>query len=146
MRRAVATRTGVSRMQSILLMFSSSVPIENVHPLQCGIFRLKFRSDRRPGLPIEPVWTFYPRYWGEVIGKHIRLMQRWLLLRRITARVRATSGADSYTDLALTPAHDEVGEELALFGHTAAARAEVERLRKIGRLTRQSRTTVVTTT
>jgi len=143
MRRAVATRTGVSRMQSILLMFSSSVPIENVHPLQCGIFRLKFRRDRRPDLPIESAWAFYPRYWREVIGKHIRLMHRWLLLRRITALVRATQGADSYTDLALTPARDEDSEELELFDHTAAARAEVERVRKIARLTQTNRTTVV---
>ena len=44
----------------------SAVPIEGVHPLQGGFLRLKYRRDRRPGLPIEPVWAFYPKYGWEM--------------------------------------------------------------------------------
>ena len=135
MRRAAATNTGLARMQSILLMFSSAVAIENVHPLQCGIFRLKFRKDRRANLQIEPVWVFYPKYLWEIVSKHTRLLQRWLLLRRITARVRKTSRSGVYTDLALTAVNDEAADMLELFTHTRSARTEVERIRKITRLT-----------
>src|SRR5262245_45400508 len=135
MRRAAAANTGLARMQSILLMFSSAVAIENVHPLQCGIFRLKFRKDRRANLQIEPVWVFYPKYLWEIVSKRTRLLQRWLLLRRITARVRKTSRSGVYTDLALTAVNDEAADMLELFTHTRSARTEVERIRKITRLT-----------
>jgi radical SAM superfamily enzyme YgiQ (UPF0313 family) len=135
MRRAAATNTGISRMQSILLMFSSAVSIEGVHPLQCGIGRLKFRHDRRPGLPIEPIWAFYPKYLWEIVSKHVQLLRRWLLLRRITAQVRCAAHADAYTDLALTPVNDEEGDTLELFIHNDSARMEVARIRKLAALT-----------
>ena len=40
------------------------VPLENVHPLQAGLFRLKHPDERRPELPREPALTFYPRFAG----------------------------------------------------------------------------------
>ena len=43
----------------VLFWFSSAVPIEGVHPLQWGIFRIKYRLDRRAGLPIESPFVFY---------------------------------------------------------------------------------------
>ena len=50
----------MSRLVAFIFMFASSVPIEGVHPLQGGFLRRKYRLDRRPGMPIEPVWSFYP--------------------------------------------------------------------------------------
>ncbi len=135
MRRAAATGTGLSRMESILLMFSSAVPIENVHPLQCGIFRLKFRHGRRPELPVEPIWAFYPKYFWEIASKHARLAYRWLQLRRITARVRSMPHAEAYTDLALTAVDEPESDTLELFTQNDAARTEVARVRRIAELT-----------
>jgi hypothetical protein len=134
MRRAVATKTGFSRMQSTLLLFLNSVAIENVHPLQCGIIRLKFRRDRRRELPIEPIWVFYPKYLWEIFSKHIRLLQSWILLNRIAARVRRTPQAEAYTDLALTPVRDDETDTLDLFTQNDAARSEVVRMRTIANL------------
>ena len=37
----------------------------------------KFRRDRRPGFPIEPAWSFYPRYIGETVGKQVRWLWLW---------------------------------------------------------------------
>ena len=74
LRRGVAVGMGVSRLQSELFLFSTSFPVENVHPLQCGAFRLKYRLDRRPGMPIEPAWTFYPRYFWEIVTKHAGIL------------------------------------------------------------------------
>ena len=61
-RRALAAGVGMSRLVSVLFAFSIAFPVEGLHPLQFGMFRLKYRKDRRPDRPIEPAWRFYPRY------------------------------------------------------------------------------------
>ena len=53
-----------------------AVPDHLVHGLQsisstsirskAACCALKYRRDRRPGLPIEPVWSFYPKYLAEI--------------------------------------------------------------------------------
>ena len=47
MRRAGATGINLSSLAGTLLHFSQFTAMENVHPLQGGIFRLKYRTDRR---------------------------------------------------------------------------------------------------
>ena len=63
----------------VLYMFSAAVAVEGVHPLQAGFFRLKYRRDRRPGMPIEPAWAFYPQVRLGV-GVEVRpdRLTRWL--------------------------------------------------------------------
>jgi len=63
LRRAAASGMGMSRLLAVLFVFSAAFPVEKLHPLQAGAFRLKYRLDRRPSFPIEPVWAFYPRYF-----------------------------------------------------------------------------------
>ena len=46
-----------------------AIDIEKIHPLETGLFRYKFRRDRRPGIPIEPSWKFYPKYAVESVGR-----------------------------------------------------------------------------
>ena len=53
MRRAHATGINIRSLMPVLMWFSSAMKIENLHPLQWGIFRVKHRKDRRPGFPIE---------------------------------------------------------------------------------------------
>ena len=55
MRRAAALRTFGSKLFAIT-WFKGCIELENVHPVESGILRLKFRRDRRPSLPMEPVW------------------------------------------------------------------------------------------
>ena len=55
MRRAAALRHS-SNALFLITWFKGSIEIENIHPLESGFMRLKFRRDRRPTLPIEPVW------------------------------------------------------------------------------------------
>ena len=57
MRRAGATGISLRSLAKILLIFSTSVRLENVHPLQTGVLRLKHPSERRPGLPRLMKWT-----------------------------------------------------------------------------------------
>ena len=52
-RRAAATGVPLGSLVKVLVSFATAVRLENVHPLQAGILRLKTRSERRPGLPLE---------------------------------------------------------------------------------------------
>jgi hypothetical protein len=61
-RRAGATGINLSSLAGTLLHFSQFTSLENVHPLQGGTIRLKFRRDRRSTFAVEPMWRFYPRY------------------------------------------------------------------------------------
>ena len=60
LRRAAASRMGMSRLLSVLFFFSTCFQVEGVHPLQGGVFRFKYRRDRRSTLSIEPVWSSIP--------------------------------------------------------------------------------------
>ena len=53
LRRAYACGINIRSLMPVLFWFSSAVPVENLHPLQWGIFRIKRRTDRRSGLPLE---------------------------------------------------------------------------------------------
>ncbi len=112
MRRAAAAGMGMSRLLAVLFAFSVAFPVEKLHPLQFGAFRLKYRRDRRPGLPIEPVWSFYPKYLWEIVRKHGRLAQQWIEMSRMCARARRDQKVNPYTDLAMTPVTDEETETL----------------------------------
>src|SRR5437867_13290016 len=57
----------------LLVSFATMVRLESVHPLQSGVLRLKHPSERRPGLPREPVWVFWPRFVWESLYKHVIL-------------------------------------------------------------------------
>jgi hypothetical protein len=135
LRRAATFDLGVSHLTGLLYMFSKAVEIENVHPLQGGLFRRKYRLDRRFGMPIEPVWTFYPKLVWEIASKHVRMVRHWLMLDRMCRKLRKHPDRHSYIDAALAPVEDDEAETLELFTHNEQARNEVVRTRKIAALT-----------
>jgi hypothetical protein len=102
--------------------------VEKVHPLESGFFRLKFRTDRRPGLPIEPIWRFYPRYHLETVAKLTRWAILYLRLRALYLRIRRAMPPKKagvlrklpYTDLAMTPVSEREVETHELFNNEAA--------------------------
>ena len=53
LRRAAVFDLKVSHLSGLLYMFGKTVEAEKVHPLQSGLIRLKFRRDRRYGMPLE---------------------------------------------------------------------------------------------
>jgi Radical SAM superfamily len=135
LRRGVAAKMGVSRLQAVLFFFSAAFPVEHMHPLQCGAVRLRHRLDRRPGLPIEPVWSFYPKYAWELFSKHVSLAKHWITLSIMLRRARGEQKVRPYTDLALTPVTEHDTDTLEMFTHNEVARNEVARTRKIAELT-----------
>src|SRR5258708_12428054 len=70
LRRAVATSVPVNSLIKVLVNFATTVRLENVHPLQGGILRLKHPSERRPRLPRDRPFTFYPRFFCDTLTNH----------------------------------------------------------------------------
>lgn len=122
--RLVAKRASASNAILLMTWFGGSIHIEGVHPLEAGLFRYKYRRDRRPGLTIEPAWRFYPRYFFESITKLGRWFGTYAGLRLIYLRIKRDPKRYEYMDLALTPVSDEDTENLELF-HSAAAQTFV---------------------
>jgi len=139
LRRAAAAGMGMARLAAVLFFFSGYPAVEKLHPLQGGIFRLKYRRDRRPGFPIEPVWVFYPRYLWEVVSKHARMAQRWFALDAMRRRILRDPAHRLYTDQALTEVSEDEAEALDLLTHNEAARREVDRARRIAGLGKRER-------
>jgi radical SAM superfamily enzyme YgiQ (UPF0313 family) len=124
LRRLVAKNGRAANAIVLMMWFMSAIHLEGVHPLESGVFRLKFRRDRRPGLPREPVWKFYPRYWIESAVKLARLALLYGRIRRIYKRIKEDPNRHNYMDVALTPVTDHDTEDLEMF-HTPSAPAFV---------------------
>ena len=124
LRRLLANHGPASNAIVLITWFMSAIHLEKVHPLESGVFRLKFRRDRRPGLPIEPVWRFYPKYCAESVIKISKLVALYTRLRRLYLRLKKDEARFNYTDLALTPVTDHDFEDLEMF-HTPSAAAFV---------------------
>jgi Radical SAM superfamily len=124
LRRLVAKKGRAANAIVLMMWFMSAIHLEGVHPLESGVFRLKFRRDRRPGLPREPVWIFYPRYWIESVVKLSRLAILYGRIRRIYKRIKEDPDRFKYMDVALTPVTDHDIEDLEMF-HTPSAPAFV---------------------
>jgi radical SAM superfamily enzyme YgiQ (UPF0313 family) len=142
LRRAAASGGRVSHLAGLLFSFGRFIAIENVHPLQGGVLRRKYRRDRRPEFPIEPVWTFYPKYLWGVFRSWTLMSKEFLAIERMRRRVLHDPRKSLYTDLALTAVADDETETLELFTHNEGAKAEVERAHKIAELTGGGRAAV----
>lgn len=130
MRRAAASRISPGKVMFLLLWFYGSITLEKVHPLESGYFRRKYRKDRRPTLPIESPFVFYPRYAGEILTKHARLFAMYWRCGRIRRQLKKDPNARSYTDLALSPVNEDEFDVLEMFGASDAAKAAVDKMRQ----------------
>ena len=139
LRRAAACSIGVSHLAVLLWGFSRSVSFENVHPLQSGLFRRKYRLDRRHGMAPDPVWHFYPKLAWEILSKHACMLRHFLAISKILRRVRHDPQRYAYMDQALADASDDETETLQLFTHNEDARERVAHERKVAALTHGGR-------
>jgi len=126
-RRAYATGINLKSLRVVLFWFSGAVPTEGVHPLQWGIFRIKHRTDRRSGLPIENPIVFYSKYAADIARKVFMAGKRWRHLTRLINKVQSDPTAKFHMDNALTPVADEDAEHMGLYTQNEAARVAVER-------------------
>jgi Radical SAM superfamily len=136
LRRAAATGVPLGSLVRLLARFALTDPLENVHPLQGGLLRLKHPSERRPDLPRERLWVFWPRFMWHTLRTHAisaHMVMRLLLWKRAITR---DPDARTYTDLALTLVRDDDDVTLDLLTKTTGARAAVAHVNKVNKLTR----------
>jgi hypothetical protein len=130
-RRAAATRMNMTSMALMLLWFSASVALEKIHPLESGIVRLKFRKDRRPGLPIESPFLFYPKCVAELVVKHVKIAR--LLGRTVSLahRIKRDPQSRHYMDVALSPPSVDDLDALDMFKVSDGARAAASKAKRL---------------
>src|SRR3989440_8012089 len=138
LRRAAATGVPMGSLLKLLVSFATMVRLENVHPLQSGVLRLKHPSERRPGLPRERVWVFWPRFVCETLYKHVVLAG--VIARLLVSRISIAFDphARAYVDRALAPVGDDNDASLDLLTKTAGASAAIAHIRKVAELTSSS--------
>jgi uncharacterized radical SAM superfamily protein len=135
LRRAAAANLDLGSLAFTLLYFSRFVSWEQAHPLQGGVFRLKYRTDRRTGYPIEPAWSFYPKYAFATAVKLMRLASEGLKLRRTYRAIARDPNRAAYRDNALMPVVETEIENLELFTRDQATRDAVDHILKVKSLT-----------
>ena len=139
LRRAAATGVPMGSLLKLLVSFATMVRLENVHPLQSGVLRLKHPSERRPDLPRESLWVFWPRFMWHTLRTHAISVHMVMLLLLWMRAIKRDPKARSYTDLALTPVHDDDDTTLDLLTKTTGARAAVAHIHKVNELTGATR-------
>jgi radical SAM superfamily enzyme YgiQ (UPF0313 family) len=135
LRRAAATGVPMASLVKVLVTFAMTVPLEKVHPLQAGLFRLKTPSERRPGLAREAAWVFWPRYVWDLLSKHV--IMAGVIGRLVVMKLAIDRDPDarSYMDEALTPVNEEGDATLDLMTKTTGAAAAVAHIKKVAALT-----------
>jgi hypothetical protein len=93
------------------------------------VLRLKFRRDRRSGLPIESPFVFYPRLARDTLRK---LHGYWSIYRQFQAilkGVKADQANATYSDVAIEPLRENEDAALELFHATRGGEAALARKR-----------------
>ena len=104
LRRAVASPgMSVSKIRDGLIIFSGSLRIEGVHPLQFGLGRRKVRTQRRHGMAIANPLLFYPWRIFDATRTGIRWLSTALRYSAMLRRIKAEPNAKSYVDDATRP-------------------------------------------
>jgi hypothetical protein len=115
--------------RSVLQVYGAAI-FEGVHPQQCGYFRRKDRTQRRPELPRVPAFIFYPHHAWQTLVKYARYGHYALKTLRMRSRVERDPASRTYTDFAITRVVDAEGEALDMFELNESSKAAVEKARR----------------
>jgi hypothetical protein len=129
MRRSVATDSNAGNMTFLLLWYYAMVALEKIDPLEGGYLRRKYRKDRRPTLPVESPWSFYPRYVFDLLSKHVKLAALVWRYGKFRRQLKRDPNAANYTDIALTPVDEERSDEMELVAMGAAPKPQIVTIR-----------------
>jgi hypothetical protein len=95
-----------------LIWYKSSFFVYREHPMISGFVRFKGRKFRRPGLPVEPPWVYWPKRTAELGGEYYRW---WLLFKECLSlwqETRKESLLERYALEQLASLRDEVASRL----------------------------------
>ena len=131
LRRAAANPNGRPRTIVVaLLWFKLAVLFEGVHPLESGALRRKARRERRPGLPRETAFSFYPRLTLETVVKAGHYAAAIYRVQKILKETLAAPESATYTDVAIAPPEAGEFDNLNLYRLTKGGEAAVARKRR----------------
>jgi radical SAM superfamily enzyme YgiQ (UPF0313 family) len=122
LKRAKASGIRTTRIAAMIFYFYGTQTFERIHPLQGGIFRRKKRTQRRATFPREGLPAFFMRRARDFMRTYPAAIRFLWWIHRLRRQIERDPAMRSYSDLALTPVHDEYGEELELFNSTKGAR------------------------
>jgi len=130
LRRSAACKRGRPKTTlSTILWFYLMILFEHVHPLEGGAFRLRFRRDRRHGLPRESALAFYPRYGVEILAKVRGYWRVYWQLKAILDETLSAPDRWTYSDLAISHQANEL-DTLSLYHQTSGGEAALARKRR----------------
>ena len=129
MRRAAACGVNPKTILRLTLFYYGCQAVEGINPLQGGLFRRKYRNQRRYGLPVENPLVFYGKYALHIISWVSRLTFLILRMRLRLRRVEVDTAKLSYTDLSLTPVSNEEQEQLDIIKETNPVAATTSKIR-----------------
>jgi hypothetical protein len=132
MRRAAATGISAGKILFLLVWYYGCAELEKIHPLQGGYLRRKYRTDRRPSMQIENPFVFYPRYFADLVYKHVKLGIAVVKYGAFRRALRHDPAAASYMDTALTPVTEDDFDSFELFTVNDAARTAADKARHPG--------------
>ncbi|GAB4513002.1 MAG: hypothetical protein Tsb0019_10120 [Roseibium sp.] len=140
LRRAAALGSNKKLMtMNRLLIYGTASRLHNVFSLDGGYLRLKFRRDRRSGLPLESPLVFYPKFVLETVRNVSVLLFKYRQLLGFVRRLWADPERFAYTDTAIVPVKSEDFETLELYTATrggteaVASHKQLERIKKRAR-------------
>jgi hypothetical protein len=134
LRRTAATGGPMTSMVKLLVNFSVTVGLEGLHPLQSGVLRLRHPSERRPGLPVESAFFFWPRLGWDTVRKTATTLVALSKLAASAISAARDPNRHRYMDQALTPVGDDDGS-LDLMTKTGGAQAAVAHIKRVDALT-----------
>ena len=112
---------------STILWFYLTILFEGVHPLESGAFRLKYRRDRRPGLPLENPLLFYAKHWGGMAVKAVQYLRIYLRCKAMLKAALTAPDRWAYSDLAIAPPKADEFDALDLYHATTGGEAALKR-------------------
>ncbi len=130
MRRAVSWCGKPERIMRKAMIFYACIKLEEQHPLEGGLFRRKYRRDRRPGLPLENPLIFYAHYAGNMVVKYGRMLGIIWRFRRALKQVERESKLMPHDDIAMQPVIADNLDQFELYTATEAARVAVDKVRR----------------
>jgi hypothetical protein len=86
-----------------VMSYYASYRFEEVHPLQCGFFRRKVRTTRRPGLPVENPVKFHLRRAWEIASTYLGFARYCLQIERMRRHVEREAAADAHSGRTIAP-------------------------------------------
>ena len=139
LRRAMATNVPLHSLVKLLVTFGTSVPLENMHPLQTGVLRLMRPSERRPGLPRESALAFWPRLAWRTFRNNAVVAGRIVSLIILVQAMKWKGNGSGYMDTALTQVDDGDDETLDLMTKTTGGVAAAAHVKKVAGLSSAAR-------